>query len=279
MAVSAFLLEIQHIFNLMNKISTRLLFLSLVIFTAACRVVPDAGEVIVTADPEFNVDLFEQRSPDDGLPTFGLWIESLKIYDSSGYEIETKVKIQNQDIAIQVLSVKKPAIGTGEPGPATAFVTLGALANGVYHFSLSLGIPVLSEGTLTVNDGHYELSIPEPQGVIFQNMVLERVPENMIWGYAETPGEAQEPLADAFILDLKTITADPGLAPGFYGYFTVTGAGGLFFHRSFAPKGPADIFVRRLTASPDALGALLQSHRSAGQTSLNIRCLTTFGEK
>lgn len=256
-----------------------LFFLFLTLAAASCRV--DRTEdpvVIVTADPEFNVDLFEYRDPVDGHPTFGLWIESLSTYDSTTF-IVAGGQLDGSAITVQVSGIEQPADAVDQAGTATAFVPLGNPANGVYTFHLSLGSIIVNKGTLTVADGHYELSVPEPNGVIFQNMVLEHLPEGMIWGYAETPTETQEPVADAFILDLKTITSDPGLAPGFYGYFTVTGAGSTYFHNSFVPKGQAEPFVRKLSGTPGELHNLLQSYRSNGQTDLSIRCMTTSGEQ
>lgn len=260
-----------------TRLFSRLFFLYFLLSLAACRVERiEDPLVIVTADPEFNVDLFEQRDAVDGHPTFGLWIQSLKSYDSTRYVVADG-QVNGSDITVQISGIEKPGSGVNESGPATAFVSLGNLSNGVYHFNLSLGAIIVNKGTLTVSDGHYELAVPEPSGVVFQNMVLEHLPDNFVWGYAETPTEIQQPLAYAFIFDLKTITAEPGLKPGFYSYFTVTGAGSTYFHSSFAPKGQAEPFVRKLTGTPDQLRGILQSYRSSGQTALAIRCHTTFG--
>lgn len=257
---------------------SRLLFLILMLTVASCRV--DRIEepvVIVTTEPEFNVDLFEHRDPVDGHPTFGLWIESLKIYDSTTNVVAVS-QVTGQEINVQISGIEKPASAVGESGPARAFVSLGNPADGTYDFYLSLGTIIINKGTLTVENGHYELSVPVSNGIVFQNRILEHLPDGIVWGYAE-PTETQGPLVDAFIYDIKAITVDPGLAPGFYSYFTVTGAGSTFFHSSFTPKGQAESFVRKLTGTQQDLGGLLQNYRSSGQTALAIRCMSTFGEQ
>jgi hypothetical protein len=129
-----------------------------------------------------------------------------------------------------------------------------------------------------VANGYYSLSLPNAQGVYVQHFELNSLPSGITWGYADTPDEASEPVADNFITDLKTLTADDGLAPGFYSYFTVSGTGDFLFHKLIQPEGAARFYVRRLTASPAALQSLLQNYRGAAQQPLQIKCWTTEGE-
>lgn len=257
-----------------------LLLLFTILFSlSACRVGPgDDTDIVVTADPEFAVDLFEMRNDSDGAPTFGLWVESVKVYDCSGYGIDASVLVQNNRIEVDLLGTIPASPCSGDPAPAKQFLPIGNLADGSYTFAISLRDIIINEGVLTVTDGRYSLSLSDPQGIDFQNLVLERLPDGIIWGYAATPDELSEPVADNFIFDLKTLSTESGLLPGFYSYFTVAGAGGVYFHKSIAPPGTAEIFVRRLSASTDALKSLLQNYRNAAQQPLYIRCWTTEGE-
>ena len=245
---------------------------------SACKVDPnDDPAVVVTADPEFSVDLFEQRNPTDGTPLFGLWVESMDKYDCEGYGIDATVALETGRIEVNLLGVTAPTPCTGDPAPARQFLPIGNLPDGVYTFVLSLRDAIVNEGVLTVLNGHFELSLPNAQGVDFQNMVLEHLPDDIAWGYVAIPNEMAEPVADAFITDLKKITTDPGLPPGFYSYFTVSGTGQITFHKSIAPGVVSEQFVRRFNGT-GALKSLLFDYRSDPQLPLSIRCWTPAGE-
>ncbi len=245
----------------------------------ACRVDDDeANEPKFTDDPEYRVDLFEQRDPVDGTPTFGLWIERLELSECEGYGVDASLSVSNGRIEVSIFGVTKPSICAGDSAAAQQFLPIGNLTDGVYEFSLSLRDVIVNQGSLTVTSGRYILSLPNAQGVIVDNFVLESLPDGIVWGYASTPDEASQPVADNFIADLKTLTTEHGLVPGFYSYFTLSGTGDIVFHRRVAPNGPSKLFLRRLSSSPDALKSILQNYRDSAQEPLNIKCWTTEGE-
>lgn len=249
------------------------------LFLAACQVTDISDDVIITIEPEYAVALFEQRDAADGSPTFGLWMERMLNSECPGYGIETEVAVSAGGIFVTILGVLPPAVPcVGDSTPARQFVAIGNLADGVYPFTLSLRDVVANKGILAVANGRYELSLPDAQGIEVQEFVLEHLPEGMIWGYAATPNESSQPVADDFIANLKTISAENGLAPGYYSYFTVTGTNDIYLHNRILPSGSARFFVRRLTASRDALKSLLQNYRTAAQQPLSIHCWTTEGE-
>lgn len=247
----------------------------------ACRVEPvEDTDVVVTVPPEFIVDLYEQRDATDGRPTFGLWVETVKNdYPAANYRLETNVTVTGSAIVVQLLEVVAPDQPAGSPGPARGFVAVGNLPEGTYDFSISLAGTLMNRGRLQASGDRFELVLTEPEaGIDLQNRVLMRLPDATVWGYALTPTEIQMPAANAFLLNLKSLTAEPGLPPGFYGYFTVSGTGQVFFHRSIEPAVAAQYFVRQRTASPDELRGLLEGYRNDAQTPLQIRCWTTEGE-
>ena len=258
----------------------RFLFFLLVVFAGAACHTPEADDpdIIVTFPPEFTVDLFEQRDANTGAAVFGLWVESMAIFDCNNYRIETATTVSADAIDIQLLEVSKPDTCLGLPGRAHAFLPLGRPANGVYRFTFTLGSAIVNEGVLTVLDGHYELSLPNAQGIDFQNRVLESIPEHYVWGYAFAPAEPDLPVADQFIAGLKSLTAEPALPPGYYGYFTVGGSGQYYFHKSINPEEQNRPFLRRLNGGPDTVRSLLQSFRDDATQPLELRCFSTYGE-
>ncbi|MBV6442863.1 MAG: hypothetical protein EPGJADBJ_04589 [Saprospiraceae bacterium] len=255
-----------------------LILLTLTALAFTCCKVNDEEELVVTAPPEYEVDLFEYRAPADGMPTFGLWIESVEKYECPGYNIDAQITVQNGSIKVNIPGVTAPTPCTGDSARARQFLPIGNLADGTYEFFFSLRNLIVNEGTLEVSNGRYILSLPDAKGIVVENFVLESLPDGMVWGYAATPDEASQPVADNFLADLKTVTAENGLAPGFYSYFTVSGTGNVTLHKSIANGGPAKPFVRLLTATPGELKGILQTYRNAAQQPLDIRCWTTEGE-
>jgi hypothetical protein len=244
---------------------------------SSCKVSREEDPVVIyTGETEYRFDLFEKRDSLSGDPTFGLWVESMKTYDAGNYSIDHTVDASSQQININMLGVQKPASGVGAAGPAKTFIPIGHLQDGDYQMNISLAGAVVNKASLHIAAGHYSLSLPNPEGILFQNLVMDHIPVGTIWGYAGIANESQQPVANAFILDLKPISADPGLPPGYYSYFTVSGTGDVFLHNSMGVPGKALPFVRKLTGSRVELTNLLQSYRAQP---IAIRCLTTFGEE
>jgi hypothetical protein len=260
-------------FNFLRSVSS-LLFFSLLL--SACRDQHLADlPTVFELEPEFAIDLFEQRDPADGTAQFGLWVESMADCSCTGCAVVAEAEVQGNDISVRLLGIQEPVPCAGAPAQARAFVPIGPLADGEYRFSLSLRSAVTNTGTLQVAQGRCTLTLPDPQGVVFQNYVLEKMPDDMVWGYALTPDETSVLAAQNWIGDLKKITTDGGLAPGFYSYFTVSGNGAVFLHKNLAPQGAAQVFVRKLSAPPADLKSLLQTYRA---NALTLKCLTTRGE-
>lgn len=256
------------------------LLLTAVIFLSVCSCASreEEPDIIIRLEPEFVVDLFETRNPADGSPVFGLWMESRDTFDCADYRIDAQVDVSVDAVNVRILGVQKPLLCSGAPDRVRDFVGIGPLANGVYAFQLQLGEPLVNKGILTVQDGRYSLDIPEPAGIDLQNRVLQHIPDGYAWGYVVRADESVKPAADNFIQELKTLTTEPGLPPGYYGYFTVTGTNSLFFHKSWAPVKFSELFLRRMTAPPAALRNSVQGFRNAAQHPLEIKCLTTAGD-
>lgn len=247
-------------------------------FLTACRAVPDdTPDIVVTLDPEFTVDLFEQRNPADGHSTLGLWVESTAIYPCEQVAIDAEAWASASTVDVLIRGIQQPDTCTGAPGQARRFLALPPLAPGQYDFYLEMGPTLRSSATLTAGPERLTLQVREAQGVDFRYRELFPLPEGLLWGYVRVPDETLEPLSEDFLKDLKLLTTEPNLTPGYYSYFTMSGTQQAFFHPAFKPAGVHKVFVRRFSGNPDALRALMQGYRSGG-TPLPIRCWSTVGE-
>jgi hypothetical protein len=244
----------------------------------ACKEKLAEPDFVYTGAPEFALDLFEQRSAADGASSLGLWVSSFALQDGAGFGINADVEIKGQDVVMHILGVQKPNAVTGQPAPATGFVPFGSIAEGNYKLTVILGATVQSHADLAISKDHFELSNTDARGIVFQNMTLRHLPDGLVWGYADAHNEVVKAKAEQFVSDLKNLSSEAGLAPGFYSYFTVTGTGTLFLHPSIDPADAHIPFVRALSGTPDALRGLLEGYRTNGQLPLKVKCLSGWGE-
>lgn len=231
-----------------------------------------------TGAPEFALDLFEQRSPADGASNLGLWVSSFALQEGAGFGINASVEVKGQELLMHILGVQKPDSITGIAAPATGFVPFGAIPEGAYKLTVILGNTVQSHADLMLGKDHLALTNADARGIVFQNVALRRLPDGLVWGYANANNETVKAKAEQFVSDLKSLSTEAGLAPGFYSYFTVTGAGTVFLHPSIEPAEAHIPFVRALNGSPDDLRGLLVGYRHDGVVPLKVRCLSGWGE-
>ncbi|MEO6758658.1 MAG: hypothetical protein ABIO24_04320, partial [Saprospiraceae bacterium] len=138
---------------------------------------------------------------------------------------------------------------------------------------------IVNVGMLIVENDRFSIAFSKLQGLEIQNYTAMHLPDALLWGYAAVPDTAASTAAQNFVADIKSISSESGLTPGFYSYFTVSGTGETFFHSSIAPAPPIVMFVRKLAASPAELKNLLQNYRAGvSQQPLVLRCFSTFGE-
>ncbi|MDX2279625.1 MAG: hypothetical protein NW218_08555 [Saprospiraceae bacterium] len=256
-----------------------LVFLGFLSALTACKENLEAPEIIYKVPPEFSVDLFQARDAGLGGATFGLWVESMAPYDYANYGILSQVNVDDQqNIYVKILGPETPVTGLGAPDKARAFIPIKNFADGIYAFTLALGNALENKGTLVVKNGNYSLSMPGLQGFVLQNPELQAIAKPLIWGYVENPSELTKDAAEACIRDLKGLSADHGLTPGFYSYFTITGAGNSFLHTSIESDVPAILFIRSFNNDTAALRNVLNLYRDPqNQQPLKVHCFSTFG--
>ncbi|MBU6342810.1 MAG: hypothetical protein KGS48_15055, partial [Bacteroidetes bacterium] len=239
-----------------------------------------APEFIYTAAPEFNLALSALRDS-EGMVNYGLWVESIDPYPASNYTILYSVQFNgSNEIVVDILGAQAPNLPQGGPSKAQAFVDLGRLAPGSYALKLNLGNTLHSEGILYLSGMQNTLQIPDAKGIVITNSVLLNIPDHMVWGIVENPGEPSKDAAEHCILDLKAASLEHGLSAGFYGDFTMSGVGTAFPNARIEPAVPYIFFVRRLQAAADTAGIknILKNYRSPQQAHpLKVHCYSTLG--
>ncbi len=251
----------------------------LLLWIGACKPAPEEPDIVVSVAPEFTIDLYEQRGATDGKATFGLWIESIAAYTCANPQIEATATVVGDLININILGVQMPNPCISDSAKARRFLPIGVLQDGDYKIKLTLGPvdAIVNEGTITVKEGVFTLTLPDVQGIDIQEYVLRSIPESMVWGYAATPDQSALNAADQFLAQVKNVTTESLLPPGFYGYFTVSGTGQLSLHKSIAPTNSAEWFVRKF-GNFTVLKNVITQFRNAPDAPLTIRCFSTLGD-
>lgn len=181
-------------------------------------------------------------------------------------------------ITIAIEGVQPPDECVGVPGTLRAFLALPALTDGDYALTFQLGNALTSTGRLQVDSGRLLWQVEEAQAIDFRNRETLRMAEGLVWGEVRLQSEAERPVAQNFIAELKAATIAQNLAPGFYSYFTVTGLGTFAFHESYETAAQNEVFVRQFTGPVETIRTLVYKYRNHQTLPLQIRCFTTFGE-
>ena len=74
---------------------------------AACSAADRNGDedLVVTIDPEFAIDLYQQRAESDGAATLGLWLESTEPYECAGYRPDVRLETTSDKISVNLLEM------------------------------------------------------------------------------------------------------------------------------------------------------------------------------
>jgi hypothetical protein len=242
----------------------------------ACKPEPGEPDVVITVDPEFSVDIYEQRDAATGAPTLGFWIQSLEAYPCSDPQIMAQTSLVDGKIEVKILGVDASVCSPGL-SVAKRFLPLAPLGIGDHPIKFTLG-PITNDGIMRVGEDRYELVLPDPKGIDIQQYVLNSIPEQLFWGIIQTNNSTLSEKAAMCVSELKSKSIDAGLSPGFYGYFTLSATGQTAAHKSIKNEDSDVFFLRKATNGLDNVREVLQKYRDDQDTPLKIRCFSTAGE-
>jgi hypothetical protein len=260
----------------MKQKFTLFLFFLLTLLGCNRNSLPYGDDTIFNGKAEFSIDLFEQRDDANGTPVFGLWVESMEVFDCDNYLIVSEKEQNLGHIKIMLRGIEKPQNCNAKTAKARVFIPIGNLADGEYQLEINLRDAISNKGKLSVAQGKYSLDLPDPKGIVIGNYFVQAMPDQLFWGYIETPIEQATQQANALLADLKNLSTTVALPTGFYSYFTVSGSGTVFFNPVFSPTMNHVVFVRKMTTNPTEISKTLQIYRSGSQP-LVLKCYSTSG--
>jgi len=252
-----------------------------VLFLNSCSISGDDPIVVPFVEDEFYAELWEDFTP-QGRQIL-LRLSTIEEVDCKNATIEYTFSRQgDNEQVLSIESIELPDNCEEGAAPARGAVNLGTLENAVYPLSLSLRDAVNGGGLIVVSDGQLRLSIERGAGVKPLRAATRRIPSNTLWGYFDTMGEGENAaVAEAFLMELQTITQPQILENGNYGYFSVHNDTDLRWQEGTdEANGSRLAFQFRI---PDADGvaaiqSLLAEYRADYGEAIDISLFTTTGE-
>lgn len=202
-----------------------------------------------TSSLDENLKISMRESIKDGKRTFSIYAATEKTYPCSNYSIETSKTIGSDKIVITFIKIDTPDVCLTSLGPATALIALEGLSAKTYTLELRTGSNLVT-GQLTVSADQYALTLPAQAKIECTNPLLNRIPENTIFGTVHYHHSTTVGTVNKFIDSLQYFGATAKLyLPGDYQQFQVEANGqikqtqdmGYYFTRYFILNYAGDV--------------------------------------
>lgn len=209
--------------------------------------------------------------------TFQLKCETKEHYPCANYKLVSRLNKVSNSYEIDFNGIDIPGVCLTAFGPALANIELGNPANGVYDIVITTD-ETINSGKLYVSTDHYILDFDQTGRIGFTNHILNRVPENTIWGTIGYHNSDTKPLAEEFIESLKNLGAETrSYLPGNYGYFSISSKGEIE-----PPENHGnyfiDAFILEYTGKSGNLKDIVRNYGLNYNDRLKILLYTTEGD-
>ena len=178
--------------------------------------------IINNLPPEYEIDMWEQLLPSKRV--FQVRLSTIAATYCPQTSIDYDLTLANKDIKITVNGVgDQNCNDSGQTSPATSTFAVDptGLTTGFYDLEFSLKDVIKNTtGQLDVSFDQYVLRFGSDKGVRTVREVLNRVPDDIIWGYVGYDDPDLKDAADDFISAMNAL--EPGkYKPGYYGHFRI----------------------------------------------------------
>ena len=237
----------------------------------------DWEKYISEIDSDIIVGMHERL--DSSGRTFRLFFRTERQYSSGSNPIKYCVSKNNNQIVINLDFVLEIGM-TCDIGPARCMTDFGKLENGTYNFEINIA-GKKNIGTLTVTSKNYKLSFANSNQLEIIDTVLNRVPDNTIWGLVGYHKESTITIVNDFLKSLEEAgTVKHNFDAGNYNYFQIDNNGnmltpeyhGYWFAIPFAYHFPNN----NLSAIEEVVKYYALNY---GNSHLHIALYTTTGEQ
>ena len=245
----------------MRKNIYTLISLIAVLAIAACSKSGNQ-EKIIAVEKEFSFQPWELLSESGS--TLSLISNTIEPQKCGGTKVKIEVKIDPRGVIVNVNGLTYPSLCDNISLKATDTSRIEGLKKGSYSFKINLKNAIVNDGSLTIEDNKYTLSMNKLDGIEVPISEIMRVPKGLIWGYVsyELPQEANY---TKFIDKLKKIASPQNDIPkGDYGYFTMGDQSKFNVKVKIdQPKNKTEHLVYYLNSNSSNLKDLVEEFRNA----------------
>jgi hypothetical protein len=196
------------------------LLVSLFMLFSACTNLSDPDEtLILNVDNEFEISIKEILGNDERSIAFQ--ITSLEKQDCEKTELDIKKKESSDQLNIEITDIIFPP-NCGELGSYPIGVATFAVLERIYKLEVNVNDVINHNGILEVADNTYKLALENAKGLILTKDILNRVPDNFVWGYYTTEKMDEiNKINDFLETHNLEINALSNLSQGYYSYFNI----------------------------------------------------------
>ena len=229
---------------------------------------------VVNVKKEFSIVPWEQLNIGGG--KLQLIATSISPQNCTGTTIDYYSALVNDKLSFTFKNYIVPTTCDGVQKTVSDTLDVATLPNGTYKLHINLKDAVLNEGSLVVDDTHYQFSMSSENGIVLPNKTLLRVPSKAIWGYvgfADPNGNK----ANAALDSLKSISTPLYGIAGNYNYFTLDASNQVDFVAD--NKKPNLIkFIFKLSQDDPTLSAAIARISSLYGQQVEIKVFTSEGK-
>jgi hypothetical protein len=248
----------------------------LLVLGSSCQLArPEDPIIIPLVDTEFQLDLWEDLSPDGR--QLVVHISTITDEPCLNTTVSTEQRQVDRRIELTIKDILEPE--TCDPGlsPARGKEVLAGASAGVYDLTIELQDVVTNAGNLTVASSYYAVVMESENGVTWLHKELRRVPLDAVWGYIHYESADQAAHADALLDQLQGQSQALPRTDGYYGYFILDNGGTQLTVTGMPATGIVRPFLYRLSGEPAELTALIEDWRSQAPAGMSIAVFDSYG--
>ncbi len=149
-------------------------------FCIACSEGPPAV-TFIQLEKDIELNLWQELTVNGAQPQ--LLLKTIDAYNCEEGEIISEYSLSNQTIDLFLESIQIPDDCNNSSNVFFKRIHPIDLEVGSYDFFVHLSDIVSNEGSLNYSEDQIELSLNTTNGIKFNNSIMNRIPQNTVWGY------------------------------------------------------------------------------------------------
>lgn len=196
------------------------------LFISGCANFNNPGaEYILNVDTEFEISMREKLGGDAGSIEFTITSLDPQQCQETLLDLESRTTLNS--LSIKIADIIIP-IECGSKGSYPEGSTLFNVAERTYELEIDIQDIVQHKGELTVNPDSYKLSLSGEKGLILSTDLIEKIPDNFVWGYYQSSITSElNKLLYFFEENGLLIKPLSSMKQGHYSYFDVDAQGNI----------------------------------------------------